>query len=198
MGLKVGKLINDRYFFDDADSGLLFDLLTVFPQHYDDADELEQAINKMTAYAQTVAEGGACTLCVLPSQYDALKSKWQSFADKSFIMWFNPTPDMFADIDIFPWNAYGRDAFVWNGSPNEVYSSYTADGLAFRFRMVPMDEAKDIIDAWDAGSSGGDSGGDSGSGDSGGSETPVVVGSVPKKWKITLFGINVGTVEAVE
>jgi len=195
MALKVGKLINDRYFFDDADSGLLFDLLMVFPQQFKDADELENAINERTEYAQTVAPDGACTLGVVQRQYDALARKHQAFADKCYLMWFNTVRDEFiTDIDIAPWNAYGRDAFIWNASPNEVYTTYDANGLAHRFRPLPLSEAKEIIDAWDGVYSGGGSSG----GSSGGSETPAVVGSVPKKWKITLFGINVGTVEAVE
>jgi hypothetical protein len=195
MALKVGKLIKDRYFFDDTESGLVFDLLTIFPQHYGDADELENAINERTAYAKTVAADGACTLGVVPRQYEELADKHGAFADKCYLMWFNTSRNEFInEIDIFPWNAYGRDGFIWNASPNEVYCRWDANGLGHRFRVVPLDEAKQIIDEWDGNTGGGDSGG----GSSGGSEIPGMV-SVPKKWKISLLGglIN-GTVEAEE
>lgn len=182
--MKSGKLINDRYFYDDSESGLLYDLLLLFPQHYGDADELENAINERTAYAQTVAPAGACTLGLLQRQYEELEPKHQAFADKCYLMWFNSVRDEFiTEINIHPWDAYGRDVFLWNGSPNEVLTSLTADGLSHRFRKVPAIEAKRIIDEWKGSTDPG--------GSSGGSEIPeypepypdVIVADPVKKWR---------------
>lgn len=143
-----GRLLKERYFYDDHDSGLIFDTYPIFPQNYSDADKLEAAINEAGLYLTSVqASGQDCmpTLHALPSQLNKIESKWQAFAAKSYIMYYQvPRKDVY-EIDIFPWNAYGRDTFLWNGSPNEVYSKYDADGLAYRFRRLSAREADDLL-----------------------------------------------------
>lgn len=184
--MKYGKLIKDRYFHDDNESGLYFDL---YPIKRGGGDEsiFNNNVGVANMYLDSIMPADKvwrCTLFLLDDQIANLSPEWKNIlAPKTYLMTFRPGVEV-GSYDVHPWSAYGNDSFLWS-SPDKVYTKYDSNALSHRFRLVDKKEVDDYL----------------------ADNTPItppinipiVSPSVPKKWKISLLGgLISGTITAVE
>ncbi len=151
LKLKIGKFIKDRYFFDDSETGLYFDLHpvnrgagneSVLNDRIDSRNRLLQGL-----HTQNWNKNYLCGLLLNQKQVDALSDRWQGiYSRKTVLMLFKPgvSIEEVMQMRIEPWKGQGTDGFLWS-SPNKVYTWLDGNGLAFRFGSVK----KKVVDAYD-------------------------------------------------
>jgi len=151
LALKKGRFIKSRYFFDDHETGLYFDL---FPLNRGagDEDELNYRIDIRNRKLQGVHTGDVntnyfCGLLLTKEQFDGMPDRHKlKFAGKTVLMlhdWGVKIEEV-AQMRLEPWKAMNTDMFLWS-SPDLVYTWASGDNLSYRFRSVP----KSVVDAYD-------------------------------------------------
>lgn len=141
MALKKGKLVNERFFWDDEDSGLFFDTHPIFRNvPGEDEDELNTRIDQQNNYITSVFPNRSIktTLHLLDKQLNALpENKKLSWAAKTYLMIYRPG-QLVADFDVPLWRDYEADLFLWS-SRDVVFYSGNLDHLAHRCDSVSRD-----------------------------------------------------------
>lgn len=150
LELKQGKFLYDRYFFDDHESGLYFDL---HPLHRGagDEDALNERIDIRNRKLQGVHTGDTninyfCALLLNQQQLNGMPENHQlKFAGKTVLMLFKPgvSIEEVAQMRVSPWKEQNTDMFLWS-SPDKVYTWAIGDNLNYRFRVVD----KSVVDAY--------------------------------------------------
>ena len=142
--MKTGKFLGDRYFFDDSESGLYFDL---YPLKRGAGDELmfNIKIDNTNEYLESTNPAWKTCLLLLDSQIGNMSELWrQAFSAKTVLMTFRPGVEV-ADYSVEPWASYFNDGFLWS-SANKVYTKYDDNNLASRFRRVEKAEVDAFLD----------------------------------------------------
>ena len=144
--MKTGKLIKDKYFFDDSESGLYFDLCPL-GRGAGSEDDLSIRIGKANYDLECMNLGGVkrCTLFLTDQQLAKIPQRFKSsFAAKTYLMVFRSDKEVSTPIEA-TWSGFFADGFQWS-SPDKVYTRYDANALAHRFRRATKQEVDSYID----------------------------------------------------
>ena len=143
--MKFGKRIKERYFYDDSQSGLWFDLCPM-TRGAGDQDQLAVRIGEVTAHLQSLPQATKAwlpTLFLNESQLEDLGERSiNRIAPLTHLMIFKPgeiLPDEVDRINVPIWSAYFTDGFQWS-SNDKVYTQYTPGNLGQKFRRVEKAE----------------------------------------------------------
>jgi len=142
MALKKVHFIKDRFIFDDYESGLYFDVHPV-KKPAGDENDFNAAIDTINDSIPK-QKGWKATLLLTDGQLYGLSEKYRlQFAAKSYLILYKSG----FDGSKLPKNEFfelGSGGVVCNptGAKDKwtYYTSYTADGLGYRFQRVSKEE----------------------------------------------------------
>jgi len=139
--MKLGKLIKDKYFWDDSQSGLYFDLNIIkrdVPN--ENEDELNARIDKRNSEMCTDEHPKWFpTLFLTYKQWEALPQRYKdSFGAKTYLM----IVDTYSNPWKYePWTTYYADGFLWL-SHDKVWTRWSSDNLGYRYRRADKQEVE--------------------------------------------------------